>query len=402
MALYPPTAVDVPVPAPPASVPTGPLPVPLVPSPGEAAATKPAVPPVPTASPGPPLDAPVVFISYSHSEDDKKWVEEELEPLLRDRCKCRVCRDDQIPPAIDWPKWITDQIAASNHVLVVLTESSLNSSWVCRELKLVRDEDPDGTKLKLVPLLLKTCYPPADLVPKFIQRIDLTVPDPSERQRQLGMLISVVCPTKETVLPPDIIVTSDDIRVLFRSVEGQKKVLPFQVKLCTACEHIDQIKDFKMLHDGLHELIERCQMIGRGIKRLSGDDSAWEDLEREGLKLANNLEELASTALDSPFGAAEGKAWIENLDTNRLRLEEAIRQHDKDKLASAMKYINRERRDKFNRFNTRLFQAAEGLRFGELLASAEGMLGLFKPLEAYRLDESARAVAMRCTGRTSL
>ena len=65
------------------------------------ALTKAAVTPAPTASPGPPLDAFDVFISYSHAEDDKKWVMEELEPFLI-KNECRVCRDDQIPGGEHW------------------------------------------------------------------------------------------------------------------------------------------------------------------------------------------------------------------------------------------------------------------------------------------------------------
>jgi len=63
MALYPAIAVDVPASAPPASAPTGPPPVLLVPPQGEAAETAP---------PGPPVDASDVFISYGHAEDHNK------------------------------------------------------------------------------------------------------------------------------------------------------------------------------------------------------------------------------------------------------------------------------------------------------------------------------------------
>ena len=106
--------------------------------------------------------------------------------------------------------------------------------------------------------------------------------------------------------------------------------------------------------------------------------------------LASDLEDLVSTAQESPFGTHyEGEAWIESLGEARSLLEEAVRQHDKDKLTHAMRIVNKVRGEKFNRFNTRLFEAAELLKFDELLASVEGVLGELEPLESSRLDERA-------------
>ena len=357
----------------------------------EATATKPVVTPAPTAAPEPPLDAIDVFISYSHAADDKKWVVEVLEPLLIQN-GCRVCRDDQIPGGEHWRHWIHDQIAASRHVVVVLTKSSVESSWVKYELEWVVHEDPVGEKSKLVPIWREACDVPDELISPFIQRIDLTVHDPGERERQMISLVNAVRPGRpERVKGAEkfSLVTEADIKD--RLLKNPKKVADFRAKLGEVRDPIDKIEQFKRLHDGLHKLIDRCPMVDREIKKLSDDDASWEDptLAEDVRGLASDLEDLVSTAQESPFGSHEGESWIKALDKARSLLEEAFRQHDKDKLTVAMTIVNTVRGEKFNRFNTRLFEAAALLKFDELLASVEGVLGEFEPLESSRLDERA-------------
>ena len=60
-----------------------------------------------------------------------------------------------------------------------------------------------------------------------------------------------------------------------------------------------------------------------------------------------------------------------------------------------MTIVNTVRDEKFNRFNTRLFQAAELLKFDELLASVKDVLKVFEQFGPSRLDERAARVAMR-------
>ena len=253
--------------------------------------------------------------------------------------------------------------------------------------------DPIPETSKLLPVLLGPCDPPSYLIPPLIHRIDLTVHDPSERQRQMVSLLKAVrrpgC--DEPVIGADEFnrVTLSDLGSKLTSPEGQKKVADFQAKLSTACDVIDQIKQFKKLHDGLHELIEQCQIVGWQVKKLTGDDVAWEDFAEQGRKLACDLEDLVSTAQESPFGSQEGEYWIKALDTARSLLEQAVSRHDKDKLTNAMTIVNTVRGEKFNRFNTRLFQAAELLKFDELLAAVEEVLRVFGSFGSSRLDEKA-------------
>ena len=258
----------------------------------------------PTAPRGLPLDAPDVFISYSHTEDDEKWVVEKLEPFLVQN-GCRVCRDDQIPPGDDYQQWLCDHIAASRHVLVVLTKASVKSRYVRIELDRVVNEDPEGNKSKLVPILLKDCEVPAHIVPSFIERINLTIPDPdagaADDQADRGRARAGAPRWRATGVRPS---HPGGHSVVLASPEGQKLVADFQAKLSTACDLIDQIEEFKKLHDGLHKLTDRCQLVGRQVKQLSCGDGAWEEFAEQGRELARDLEDLVSAAQESPFGPA--------------------------------------------------------------------------------------------------
>jgi hypothetical protein len=94
-------------------------------------------------------DVARIFISYKRDSED----DETLSRLLRERLASahQVFIDKQIAPGAEWAKRISEELKASDFVLVLLSRQSVSSEMVISEVETVRRAF-DGQKPRLVPI----------------------------------------------------------------------------------------------------------------------------------------------------------------------------------------------------------------------------------------------------------
>lgn len=121
-----------------------------------------------------------VFISYSHA--DRLWVWNRLLPRL-EQSGLSVCIDDR-DFAIGTPTLINleQAIDSSRHIIVVLTPNWIESEWTEFESLIVGSTDPAGRRQRLLPIMLRTCQPPARIA--MLTYADFRVPQSRNQQFQ--------------------------------------------------------------------------------------------------------------------------------------------------------------------------------------------------------------------------
>ncbi|GEM_PF-1119303 len=92
------------------------------------------------------------FISYSHLNDDKRKI---LDNLLKKNRLTPIVVARRSKPAVLLATKVEDAIEESNYLIPILTEQSINNQWVNQEIgyanKLVKDK-----KIKIIPIVEKT------------------------------------------------------------------------------------------------------------------------------------------------------------------------------------------------------------------------------------------------------
>jgi TIR domain len=130
-----------------------------------------------------PTDSYDVYISYHPA--DKEWARKELLPLL-EKNGLHVTIDFRdfeigVPKIVN----IERAVERSRHTLIVMTPDWVRSEWNEFQGLLASTANPTGLQQKLIPLMYKSCTPPARIA--FLEVADLT--DPEEREIQLDRLI---------------------------------------------------------------------------------------------------------------------------------------------------------------------------------------------------------------------
>jgi hypothetical protein len=133
-----------------------------------------------------------VFISYSHT--DQAWVWDELLPRLEE-AGLRVCIDDRdfkigVPSLINMERAVDN----SRHTLIVLTPAWVESQWTEFESLLAGTADPAGRRLKIIPLMLKSCKLPSRIA--MLTYADFT--QPHDHVNPLSRLVSQL---RHTTIP---------------------------------------------------------------------------------------------------------------------------------------------------------------------------------------------------------
>lgn len=133
-------------------------------------------------------DASDLFISYGPRE--RGWVRDRLVPELEARgLRLHVdYRDFQpgLPRILNAERAVT----SSEHTLVILTPSWLESEWGQFQALLAGSRDPAGRRRRLIPLLLEPVELPLYL--RMLEPVDLT--EPAERATQLERLAASIAP----------------------------------------------------------------------------------------------------------------------------------------------------------------------------------------------------------------
>ncbi|MCX6031508.1 MAG: TIR domain-containing protein [Chloroflexi bacterium] len=118
-----------------------------------------------------------VFISY-HPED-ADWVLDWLAPRLR-QAGFRVATEDDFVAGAPRIQQIAAFIEQSYRTIAVITPAWVTSSWNQYEASITITEDPDASRRKLIPLLLKPAAVPAPI--ERLVRVDFTAEKRWDRQ----------------------------------------------------------------------------------------------------------------------------------------------------------------------------------------------------------------------------
>ncbi len=101
-----------------------------------------------------------IFISYSHADKD---FAQRLADGLRSR-GIKIWLDEvSIEPGDNIVRSINEGIKASSHMLVVLSESSVQSNWVQEEWSAKYNEEVNRSSIMVIPTIIDNLSP--DLIP---------------------------------------------------------------------------------------------------------------------------------------------------------------------------------------------------------------------------------------------
>jgi hypothetical protein len=126
--------------------------------------------------------SPSVFISHCHS--DKRFAKKLAKDLLN--IGVRVWIDEaEIKLGDSLIKKIQEGIDQVDYLVVVLSPESVSSEWVSREIDIAMNQEINGRRVKVLPLLYKTCDLPLFLSGKLYG--DCTTS--KKYQKSLNMLI---------------------------------------------------------------------------------------------------------------------------------------------------------------------------------------------------------------------
>lgn len=127
-------------------------------------------------------------VFLSHNRRQKPWVRD-FYHILVDRHS--VFFDEGMEPGTNWVKEIAYAIDVCEKVLFILSPSSVSSAWVLNEVAHAVTSDPDGSKNKVIPVVLEPLEKgsfPREL--KIYEWVDLTNPrrQPEEWKKLLRCL----------------------------------------------------------------------------------------------------------------------------------------------------------------------------------------------------------------------
>lgn len=139
----------------------------------------------------------------------------------------------------------------------------------------------------------------------------------------------------------------------------------FRAVFQSACEQIEDVSEYKNLHDQLHDLQIKCfYVIAANSSRFPGDEDARTDLEECRLTFEGVLEQLR--AISSRFNRTDTN-WIQQLDAALIDLRNALKQDDQALLKQASRKMDRELSLRPAQINARLNQSARALNLTELV-----------------------------------
>lgn len=149
------------------------------------------------------------------------------------------------------------------------------------------------------------------------------------------------------------------------SSEIRDAAATFRAVFQSASDQIQDVSEYKNLHDQLHELQIKCyDVIAANAARFPGDEDAKTDLEECRLTFEGVLEQLRAIA--GRFYRVDTN-WIQQLDAALLDLCNALKRDDPILLKQALRKMDRELSLRPPQINIRLNQSARTLNLTELV-----------------------------------
>jgi hypothetical protein len=158
---------------------------------------------------------------------------------------------------------------------------------------------------------------------------------------------------------------------LMTTGDAREAVRAFESEFQEAVGHIGLLGILKDVHDLLHTLQFRCfDGLARQIARFPGDDLAREIVNEHGITLEETIVSLEAIAAQKVL--EEGRpVWIDDLQEVRTQITAALDTSTAGPLSAAVRLLDRVLAVQPTRINTRLTDAARGLKLRDLVADLE-------------------------------
>ncbi|NTU85051.1 MAG: CHAT domain-containing protein, partial [Chloroflexales bacterium] len=155
---------------------------------------------------------------------------------------------------------------------------------------------------------------------------------------------------------------------LARDERVRTAVVAFSTDFQSACDQIDVLSSYKLLHDLFQQLEDAYSVMLQHARRLPGDETAWDDLEELDPDLQGLVAELLRVGGRARFASAEG-LWMRRLERARGELGEALTQRDTNMIKRALGRIYEVLGRELSRMNSSLVTSARTLRLQQLLGA---------------------------------
>lgn len=154
------------------------------------------------------------------------------------------------------------------------------------------------------------------------------------------------------------------VRLLTRE-DVRTAVVTFQTDFQTASQQIDQMNDYKQIHDLFQVLETQYDLIYRDQKRLPDDDMAWEDIAIAEPELHTKITDLVTLSKSDTFASGDVR-WASQLETVKERLHTAVEGDDLEALEGGVTLLYRVLNRHPTRINAQLVAVASALRLDNL------------------------------------
>lgn len=154
------------------------------------------------------------------------------------------------------------------------------------------------------------------------------------------------------------------VRMLSRA-DVRTAVVTFQTDFQAASQQIDQMNDYKQIHDLFQILETQYDLIYRDQKRLPDDDMAWEDIAIAEPELQTKINDIVTLSKGQTFAGGDVR-WATQLETVKERLHTAVEGDDLEALDGGVRLLYRVLNRHPTRINAQLVAVASALRLDNL------------------------------------
>ncbi|MCP4415495.1 MAG: hypothetical protein GY805_02665 [Chloroflexi bacterium] len=154
------------------------------------------------------------------------------------------------------------------------------------------------------------------------------------------------------------------VRMLTRE-DVRTAVVTFQADFQTASQQIDQMNDYKQVHDLFQILETQYDLIYRDQKRLPEDDMAWEDIASAESEMQTKISDIVTLSQSQTFADGDVR-WVTQLEKVKERLQTAVDGDDLEALNGSVSLLYRVLNRHPTRINAQLVAVASALRLDNL------------------------------------
>lgn len=154
------------------------------------------------------------------------------------------------------------------------------------------------------------------------------------------------------------------VRMLSRA-DVRTAVVTFQTDFQAASQQIDQMNDYKQVHDLFQVLETQYDLIYRDQKRLPDDDMAWEDIAGAESEVQTKINDIVTLSRSQTFADGDVR-WAQQLEKVKKSLQTAVDGDDLEALTGSVSLLYRVLNRHPTRINAQLVAVASALRLDNL------------------------------------